>query len=307
MTSKSGVSCIKLQMTVRLDPGQYAGASSLCGGCTQPTPLPQSNPAHAASQAKGCSGQVNRQFTKSRILRNTSLHSRKLTSTWEFLAAMWLITHLLSLALVVVVVAGEKTLVIFQKENYIVEGGCPSEDTQVLKWVNQELRFYLNFPAFIFLHSFISVLYYCFISYFWRPIFDHIAFIKFRWRKFCNILHKNATVCVTELYGRQKLTVPKFRLVVFKWNPDTFQQCLRRPVPRPHESGHDQLSGDQGRDRKTLRGQPSVSTDQDVYKPLFDCSSPKEAHESKRMILSYRNSEYIAVGGCPSKDPVAHR
>ena len=46
---------------------------------------------------------------------------------------MWLITHLLSLALVVVVVAGEKTLVIFQKENYIVEGGCPSEDTQVLK------------------------------------------------------------------------------------------------------------------------------------------------------------------------------
>ena len=31
----------------------------------------------------------------------------------------------------------------------------------------------------------------------------------FRWRKFCSVLHENATLCVTERFGLQELTVPR--------------------------------------------------------------------------------------------------
>ena len=30
----------------------------------------------------------------------------------------------------------------------------------------------------------------------------------FRWRKFCSVLHENSTLCVTQRFGRQELTVP---------------------------------------------------------------------------------------------------
>ena len=40
------------------------------------------------------------------------------------------------------------------------------------------------------------------------PVYFHA--LTCRWRKFCSVLHENSTLCVTERFGRQKLTVPRW-------------------------------------------------------------------------------------------------
>jgi len=137
------------------------------------------------------------------------------------------------LCIVLLTVDGEQVLVKYQKENYIVTGGCPSGDPAVQKW-----------------------------------------------RQFCSILHRNTTVCVTERFGRRLLTVPRFSNLC-----DALCHVPMSPkmTSCPHKKG-------------------------DTGKPFsIKHHGGHSRPGTKRMILNFRNSEYVTRGGCPSRDPVVQR
>ena len=102
-----------------------------------------------------------------------------------------------------------------------------------------------------------------------------------RWHKFCSFLHANSTLCVTERFGLNLLTVPKYSNVC-----DAL--CQRRIQKKmsicPTEQG-------------------------EKPRPIFptDPSLEVGAGESKRVILSYANSEYLVYTGCPVENKLVQR
>ena len=102
-----------------------------------------------------------------------------------------------------------------------------------------------------------------------------------RWHKFCSFLHANSTLCVTERFGLNLLTVPKYSNVC-----DAL--CQRRIQKKmsicPTEQG-------------------------EKPRPIFptDPSLEVGGGESKRVILSYANSEYLVYTGCPVENKLVQR
>jgi len=170
------------------------------------------------------------QSTKIPLASNRSRQGSLLTGRQEFPWTM-LVSVLVSL-LVVGLTSSTTVVVTFQEENYLVQGGCPSNEPEVQKW-----------------------------------------------RKFCSVLHENSTLCVTERFGRQKLTVPRFSNICDALCHGPMSPEMTRCPGRNGEGGG----------------------------PFAITHTYPEEFESKKLILNYEKTEYLARGGCPAKNPIAKR
>lgn len=101
-----------------------------------------------------------------------------------------------------------------------------------------------------------------------------------KWHSFCTSLHSNATLCVTDTFGKNKLTVPKYSNVC-----DAL--C------------HMRINRKMGICPEVKDGPPQPILPEN-YKP-------NQAPSSERVIVSYLNSEYLAYTGCPIKNKLVQR
>ena len=208
----------------------------------------------------------------------------------------------------------------------------------------------------------------------------YLNVLKCRWRKFCSVLHENSTLCVTERFGRQELTVPRCRNLFSFQHPQfvrhpaqkffslsvfflQVQQHLWCSLPWTYEPRNDKVSNKVifnlwhvalhpcGKNyvsalfwySNILTGVLGVMVRVAVLSlslsewnpfPLKKAKHPRELgskklkkyqrklcgqlmsiftstypgeFESKKLILNYEKTEYLARGGCPAKNPIAKR
>ena len=102
-----------------------------------------------------------------------------------------------------------------------------------------------------------------------------------RWHKFCSFLHSNSTLCVTDRFGLNLLTVPKYSNVCDALCQTRIQKKMSIC---PTEEGQ-------------------------KPKPIFPADISREVGvgESRRVILSYGNSEYLVYTGCPAQNKLVQR
>jgi len=102
------------------------------------------------------------------------------------------------------------------------------------------------------------------------------------WRDFCSHLHSNVTLCKTERFGRELLTVPRFSNVCDALCHPSFSssmsECPKERGEKPKPFSVDLF----GRDDRQIS-------------------------ESKNVIIKYKNSDYIAKTGCPVRNPIVKR
>ena len=205
----------------------------------------------------------------------------------------------------------------------------------------------------------------------------YLNVLKCRWRKFCSVLHENSTLCVTERFGRQELTVPRCRNLFSFQHPQfvrhpaqkfclivcffpQVQQHLWCSLPWTYEPRNDKVSNKVIFNLWHVALHPCVSTlfwysniltgvlgvmvrvvvlslSPSEWNPfplknvkhlqelqskklkkktqhilcgqlivIFISTYPGE-FESKKLILNYEKTEYLARGGCPAKNPIAKR
>merc|ERR1712083_538018 len=101
-----------------------------------------------------------------------------------------------------------------------------------------------------------------------------------RWHKFCSFLHGNNTLCVTQRFGKNILTVPRFSNVCDALCHTDLSETMSTC---PKEEGS--------------RGKP--------FSP--NALSLNTAPSSSRVIVSYENSEYLVRSGCPVDDNLVQR
>jgi len=101
-----------------------------------------------------------------------------------------------------------------------------------------------------------------------------------KWHKFCSLLHANATLCVTDTFGKNTLTVPKYSNVC-----DAL--C------------HTRINKKFGICPDEKDGKPT---------PILPANyQVNTAPKSTRVIVSYANSEYLAYTGCPIENKLVQR
>merc|ERR1719244_43937 len=102
------------------------------------------------------------------------------------------------------------------------------------------------------------------------------------WRDFCSHLHSNVTLCVTEKFGRNFLTVPKFSNICDALCHTSFSssmsECPKRRGEKPKPFSLQKFA----RDDRSSSG-------------------------SDNLIINYKNSEYIVKTGCPVENPIVQR
>ena len=107
------------------------------------------------------------------------------------------------------------------------------------------------------------------------------SFVLSRWHKFCSSLYPNSTLCVTDTFGKNVLTVPKYSNLCDALCHTRIQKKMRIC---PTEEGEEP-------------------------RQIFPTGFQVEAGpgESKRVILSYGNSEYLVITGCPVQNKRVQR